>query len=312
MPVVVRQLVLPRPPRDLLRLAIRPAVAVLLATIALVQEPLIVALQLVVENDAPNPTALAAEALLCALVGAIDLGVVRQLARLPEAGVEGLAGFVAALGTFVAIGFEEVPAALGQDDGSVVRAERTAANQPLVLQMPNATARIAGLVAQVVEVALGHNPKRADGPEHAALGAVDLVDAVALSDRPTLASAREVEIPGEHVARVTVFVAVAFAAPTTTAEIAVPRSAAIAVVASRIVPVPHGQSPFGRPSAFAHPSATVGRSSSDCAQPNQGRQRDRQALSVVVGRDRSCRQRTREPTPLTKQRHESTSLIPDD
>ena len=61
--------------------------------------------------------------------------------------------------------------------------------------MPNATARIAGLVAQVVEVALGYNPKCADGPEHAALGCVDLVDAVALSDRPTLASAREVEMP---------------------------------------------------------------------------------------------------------------------
>ena len=91
-PVVVRQLVLPRPPRDLFGLSIRPAVAVLLAAIALVQEPLIVALQLVVEDDAPNPPALVPEALLGALVGAIDLGVVRQLARLPEAGVEGLAG----------------------------------------------------------------------------------------------------------------------------------------------------------------------------------------------------------------------------
>ena len=125
MPVVVRQLVLPRPPRDLFRLTIRPAVAVLLAAIALVEETLVVALQLVVEDDAPDPTALAAESLLCALVGAIDLGVVRQLARLPEARVEGLAGFVGALVTLVAIGFEEVPAALGQDDGAVVRAERT-------------------------------------------------------------------------------------------------------------------------------------------------------------------------------------------
>ena len=94
MPVVVRQLVLPRPPRDLFGLAIRPAVAVLLAAIALVEEPLIVALELVVEDDAPDPSALAPESLLGALVGAIDLGVVRQLARLPEAGVEGLAGLV--------------------------------------------------------------------------------------------------------------------------------------------------------------------------------------------------------------------------
>jgi hypothetical protein len=116
--------------------------------------------------------------------------------------------------------------------------KRTAANQPLVLEMPKVTAGIAGLVAQVVEIAFGYDPKRADGPEHAALGCVDLVDAVALSDRLPLASTREVEIPGEHVARVTVFAAVAFAAPTTTTEIAIPPGA-IAVVASRIVPVPH-------------------------------------------------------------------------
>ena len=57
-PVVVRQLVFPRPPCNLLGLAVRPAVAVLLAAIALVQEPLIVALELVVEDDAPNPAAL--------------------------------------------------------------------------------------------------------------------------------------------------------------------------------------------------------------------------------------------------------------
>ena len=109
MTVVVRQLVFPRPPRDLLRLAIGPAVAVLLATVALVEKTLVVALQLVVENDAADAPAFAAEPFLCALVGAIDLGVVGQLARLPEAGVERLAGFIRALGTFVAIGFEQVP-----------------------------------------------------------------------------------------------------------------------------------------------------------------------------------------------------------
>jgi hypothetical protein len=62
-PVVVRQLVFPRPACNLFGLAVRPTVAVLLAAIALVEESLIVALQLVVEDDAPNPTALAAETL---------------------------------------------------------------------------------------------------------------------------------------------------------------------------------------------------------------------------------------------------------
>ena len=119
-PIVVRQLVLPRPPRDLFRLAIRPAVAVLLASIALVEEPLIVALELVVEDDAPDPAALVPEALLGALVGAIDLGVVRQLAGLPEAGVEGLAGFVGAVVALVAVRFEEVPPAVCQRHGAII------------------------------------------------------------------------------------------------------------------------------------------------------------------------------------------------
>ena len=71
-PIVVRQLVFTRPTRNLFRLTVRPAVAVLVASVALVQEALIVALQLVVEDDAPNPTALAADT-LGALVGPIHL-----------------------------------------------------------------------------------------------------------------------------------------------------------------------------------------------------------------------------------------------
>ena len=53
-PIVVRQLVFPRPPCNLFRLAIRPAIAVLLPAIAFVEESLIVALQLVVEDDSPT------------------------------------------------------------------------------------------------------------------------------------------------------------------------------------------------------------------------------------------------------------------
>jgi hypothetical protein len=56
-PIVVRQLVFPRPTRNLFGLTVRPAVAVLLAAIAFVEEALIVALELVVEDDAPDPAA---------------------------------------------------------------------------------------------------------------------------------------------------------------------------------------------------------------------------------------------------------------
>jgi hypothetical protein len=78
--IVVRQFVLARPPRDLGGLTIRSAVAVLLASIALVQEALIVPLELVIEDDSADLAPLSSQSLLRALVGAIDLRVVRQLA----------------------------------------------------------------------------------------------------------------------------------------------------------------------------------------------------------------------------------------
>jgi len=54
-PIVVRQLVFPRPVCNLFGLPVRPTVTVLLASIALVQETLIVTLEFVVEDDSPDP-----------------------------------------------------------------------------------------------------------------------------------------------------------------------------------------------------------------------------------------------------------------
>jgi hypothetical protein len=106
--IVVRQVVLKRPSRDLFGLAVRATVAVLLSAIALVEESLIVALELVVQRNPPNPTALAAKALLGAMVSAIDGRVVRELTRLSDACVEGLAGLVGAVFATVAIGLKQV------------------------------------------------------------------------------------------------------------------------------------------------------------------------------------------------------------
>ena len=66
--VVVRQVVLASPPRDLLRLAVRPPIAILLTAIALVEEPLIVALEFVVEDDTVDAATLFPQSLLCTLV----------------------------------------------------------------------------------------------------------------------------------------------------------------------------------------------------------------------------------------------------
>src|SRR4051794_17530386 len=67
-PVLVRQAVLARPPRDLFGLTIRPPVTVLPAAIALVEEPLIVALELIVQGDSPDPSAVTPESFLSAPV----------------------------------------------------------------------------------------------------------------------------------------------------------------------------------------------------------------------------------------------------
>jgi hypothetical protein len=122
-PIVVRQFRLARPAGNLFGLTVRTAVAVLVTAIALVEESLIVALQLVVEDDAPNPTALAAEALLGALVGTIDVGVVRQLAGFSKARVEHLAWLPRAFVSLMPIRFEQVSAAITENDGSIIRTE---------------------------------------------------------------------------------------------------------------------------------------------------------------------------------------------
>lgn len=60
----------------------------------------------------------------------------RQLTRLSETGVERLAWLVtAAVVTLVPIRLEQVPAALGQDDGAIVRAEWRRMQQALSVEV---------------------------------------------------------------------------------------------------------------------------------------------------------------------------------
>jgi hypothetical protein len=118
--VVVRQLMLTRPASDLLGLSIGSPVAVLAAAIVLLKEALVIPLELVVEDDSPDPAALLADALLGTLVSAINLGVVRQLARLLDARVKGLAGLVAAVVWRVAVGLHEVAAMGRQRDRALL------------------------------------------------------------------------------------------------------------------------------------------------------------------------------------------------
>jgi hypothetical protein len=76
---------------------------------------------------------------------------------------------VRAVRTFVAIGLEQIPAALGQDHGPVLRVERACPNQAFLFEVSHGQPRVLGVVAQVMEVALGYDAKRTDRAEHPGL-----------------------------------------------------------------------------------------------------------------------------------------------
>src|SRR6476660_1264298 len=131
--VVVRQTLLARPPRNLFGRAIGSPVAVRAAAIALLKEPLVIALELVVQNDALDARALIAQPLLGAFERAINGRIVRPLARLSQARVERLARLVCATIAIVAVGFQELTAAARQGDRAVVGGPRRRAEQPCPL-----------------------------------------------------------------------------------------------------------------------------------------------------------------------------------
>ena len=79
--VLVGQIVFDGPSVDLVGTPIWPAVAVGATTIALLKKLLVVALQLVVEDDAADDCVVLPEPFGLLLVRAVDLRIVRQLAR---------------------------------------------------------------------------------------------------------------------------------------------------------------------------------------------------------------------------------------
>jgi len=89
--VVARQVVLPGPVLNLQRVTVGSAIAVVTIAIALLQELLILAFQVVLEDDAVGVRAFVTEAFGFLRIGAIEFRVMLQFARLRYAGIEGLA-----------------------------------------------------------------------------------------------------------------------------------------------------------------------------------------------------------------------------
>jgi hypothetical protein len=108
--------------------------------------------------------------------------------------------------------------------------------------VPEASPRALRIVADVVKITLGDDPKRADRRQRAALAAVDLVRTVALPNRSALASTWEVDILREYVTRVAFLIPIAIARAAAATNVAVPGATTIAIGVVRIAPVPHSAS----------------------------------------------------------------------
>jgi hypothetical protein len=215
--IEVRQIVIMRPLFDLGRVPIRAPIGVVTVVIPLVQPPLVLTLELVIENHAIDPCATLREVFGFMQIGAIDLAVVFHFARLFEFGVERLTMLVAmvlamVMGVVTAVRFENVPALLGEHDGHVPMAiQALRSDKPFLPQVSQITrSRIGGAAVVIAEVARRHDPKRADGRERAAFRSPQRVLAVAgIVNDLAVRSARQIEVAHKHVARIEAVVSIA-------------------------------------------------------------------------------------------------------
>jgi hypothetical protein len=102
---------------------------------------------------------------------------------------------------------QQVPAAVGQNDGGIASAVQPhCVDQTLLAQMPKVAAAGIGLAPGVIaQVTRGHDLKRANGGQRAGLRAAQRVLAFArVVHNLSLASAWQVEVAHEYVARVTI------------------------------------------------------------------------------------------------------------
>ncbi len=121
--IEVRRVVLVRPFLDFMWLAIGPTVRIVAVPIALMQPLLVLALELVVEDDMVDARALFDQPLRFEEVRAVHLDVMFDFTRLLQLCVELLAVVVAMVLALVREvtprGLQQVTAVLGQDNGDV-------------------------------------------------------------------------------------------------------------------------------------------------------------------------------------------------
>jgi hypothetical protein len=197
-----RELVLTRPSRDLDGISLRASRTGPATTIRLLQERLVLTLQLLLEDDAPNLQAAFIETPTDLEIRAMDTGVVGELAGLGDAGVVRLMRFGAVLAPR---GFEDLPAAVRQRDERRAlashdvrhRADEVKAAEPLDI-----LAMYVRAIVRPSQFIYRDDAKGSGGGEHADLGASQVPLPIPHADTVAARAAREVQIPRQRVPRV--------------------------------------------------------------------------------------------------------------
>ena len=168
----------------------------------IVEEPLVVPLQLVVEDDACDNRALLLEALGRSFVRAVELGVVRQFARLHEAGVERLRSAVA-VGRPMSL--QQFATAIRQrHEGRPVATDDVGARLHKACLPKGSQLAVAGAcgASAVVPKIGGHDdPEGAGRRQHPDLGLAQIDRAISVPDRPARRAAWQIQIARQRVAQ---------------------------------------------------------------------------------------------------------------
>jgi len=199
--VEVRKMVRERPVLDLVRIPVRSSVTIRALAVSVLQEVLVVALQLEVQDDPAETSPAPRDAFRGPNVRPVHLDVVFELAELPHARVERLASLLAAR---PAVGIQKVAAFLREGDDMVpTTLETHGLDQPSFAQMSQvSTARIDRSAVMVAEVARGDDSEGSNGGRRAALRAAEFVRPVAQGDGDALAVAGQVKVAREQLTRI--------------------------------------------------------------------------------------------------------------
>jgi hypothetical protein len=195
--IEVRQVVLVRPFANLIRRSIRMAVVVVMVLVALVEPTLVLALQLVVEDDALDVRTAVQETVLGLFVRALDLEVVFEFAFAPEARVERLRVLV----IVIAVTFKETAPVLRQAHRMVaVSGHARGLDQPLFAQVPQvARPGISGAPIVVPEITTGDHSECTYGCERPGFGAAQGAFAIAVVNQLAVWSTWQVNVAGEWI-----------------------------------------------------------------------------------------------------------------